>query len=514
MARTGERTPRHEATKRGWFGVPLGDVIAGLSVALVLIPQSLAYAKLAGLPPHYGLYAAALPPIAAALFASSPYLQTGPTALTSILTFGILASVIGLAGERLVLAAVLLALIVGILRILIGILRLGGVIYLMSRPVVMGFTVAAAVLILLSQIPTALGVPAEGESILARFSWAVTHPSLWNAGAVLLSILTIAFMLVGKRLSPLFPGVPIAMGGGLLASYFLGFGGPVVGAIPLEFSLPSLQGLPWELVPNLFIGGSVIAVVGFAEVAAIARTFVVEDRGRWDANQEFISQGVANITSGLFSGFPVGGSFSRSALSRIAGGKTRWCGAITGLVVLAVLPLVALFEMLPQAVLGAIVIGSVLSLMDFRSLFGLWHYTKTQFVIAWSTFALTLLLAPRIDHAVLVGIALSIGALLWRELQLETTVRWKHDGVHLRLTGVLWFGSAHDLENALQKILAQPQRAKKLKVDLTRVGRIDLSGAMVLHRLLEDAERSGIQVETEGLSSRTKELLELLSRRQ
>ncbi len=188
-----------------------GDLVAGISVALVLIPQALAYAELAGLPPHVGLLAAALSPIVAAIFASSPYLQTGPTAMTALLTFGVLSGVTSSSSSELVRLAALLALMVGTARLVMGVMRLGGIAYLMSDSVLLGFTTGAAVLIVASQIPKALDVAARSEGVVQDAWWALGHPGQWQPIALLLSVVTIAVMNLGPRVHRLFPGVLIVV---------------------------------------------------------------------------------------------------------------------------------------------------------------------------------------------------------------------------------------------------------------------------------------------------------------
>jgi len=478
------------------------DLVAGLSVALVLIPQSLAYAELAGLPPVRGLYAAALPPVAAALFASSPVLQTGPTAMMAILTFGILSSTFEVGSPTYVGAAALLALLVGLIRVGLGLLQLGVIAYFLSQPVLKGFTSAAAVLIFLSQVPTALGVAPPQAGIFAALGWTLTHASSWPPEAPLLAALTLLLIWGGRRLSPLFPGVLVAVLTGLGFSLGFGYSGPVVGSVAPTLAL-SLA-LPWQALPSLVVGAGVLAVVGFAEPAAIARTYA--SAGRWNPNREFVSQGVANLAAGLTGGFPVGGSFSRSALNHLAGARTRWSGLVTGGAVLAFLPFSTLLAALPKVVLAAVVIAAVWSLLDVGGLARLWRFARLQALTAYATFALTLLLAPRIDYAVVVGVALAVAAHLYREVNLGVTVR-REDGLQVELSGVLWFGSAHQLEAALRPLLREAPRGTLLRLDARGLGRLDLSGAMLLAELLAEAERRGLRTEVRGLKPHMKRVL-------
>lgn len=497
----------------GWPSPKWVDLLAGLSVAFVLIPQSLAYAELAGLSAVHGLYAAAVSTLAAAFFASSPFLQTGPTVLTSILTFGVLATVVEPGSGAYVAAAAMLALVVGVTRLAIGLLRLGGIAYAMSRPVLMGFTSAMAVVILAGQIPAAFGVVTSGHEIGAALIRTALHPGAWNGFAIGLTVVTLVLMLGGRLLSPVFPGVLIAVVVGIAATHFLGYGGPLVGALPTGLPPFSLE-LPWGLLPHLLVGGAVIAVVGFAEVASIARTFAALDhtlnRSRWDPNREFIGQGVANLASGLFSGFPVGGSFSRSSLNRTVGARTRWSGAVAGIVTLAVLPFAFLLAEVPKAVLAAIVIGAVIKLLQIRPLLRLWRASRPQFLVSWATFLLTLALTPRIDYAVVIGIALALAVHLWRESRLGIAYQREGDTLTVVLTGVLWFMSAPQLEDSLENRLRSEVGISRLRLDGHGLGRVDLSGVMLLRQVIESAAEMRCGVEFEGFPKRTTDMLERL----
>ena len=385
------------------------DLLAGLSVAMVLVPQSMAYAELAGLPPHLGLFASALPPILAALFASSPYLQTGPVALTSLLTFGVLAAGSAEVGTAdYVALAALLAMLVGITRLLLGVLRLGVVTYLMRDPVVTGFTSAAAILILASQVPKALGVSAPDGGVLWQASWSLGHVDNWEIASVGVAATTALLVLAGRRVvHRLFPGALLAVAGGVVVSRITDYGGPVVGEV--STGLPDLSlDLPWGSTGSMLVGGVLIALVGFAEPASIARVFADEDRQRWSADREFVSQGVANIAASVSGSFPVGGSFSRSSLNRLAGAQTRWSGLVTGAAVLTFLPFTDVLAPLPRATLGGVVIAAVVGLVRPVALVSIVRRSPADALVAWTTFVATLTMAPRVERGVLVGILLSL----------------------------------------------------------------------------------------------------------
>jgi SulP family sulfate permease len=485
----------------------LRDLVAGVSVALVLVPQALAYAELAGLAAVVGLIAAGLPLIVAAPMASSPYLQTGPTAMLALLTFGILSSMYQVFTPEYAAAAALLALTVGLIRMFLGLGRFGAVAYFMSQPVMHGFSSAAALLIILSQLPAALGTTTTAPNPTLGLLDTISHPATWDPWAVTFSLATLVVVYVTQRISPLLPGVLATVVLGVIASRLLGYQGETVGAVGnMWFQLDLV--LPWRDFPHLLLGAVVIAIVGFAEPAAIARAYA--GRQAWDPDRELLSQGAANLVAGALGSFPVGGSFSRSALNHSAGAVTRWSGLITGVAVLTVMPFVGLLSALPKAVLAGVVIGAVTKLLRFRSLLKLWRYARLQALTAYLTLLLTLALAPRIDVAVVIGIGLAIAAHLYREMDLGIATRQEGDVLVLRLSGVLWFGSTHLLEETLLELFPPPPEVVKLRVDATALGRVDLSGAMVLDSLLGEAERHRLALEVVGLRPHMQRVLDRL----
>jgi SulP family sulfate permease len=467
----------------------------------------MAYAELAGMPPVHGLYAAALPPLAAALFASSPYLQTGPTALTSLLTLGALSSLATPASDDYVALAAVLALVVGVVRVVIGRLRAGAVSYLMSMPVLRGFTAAAAVLIFASQVPAALGVASEAETVLARAGDAFIRFGEWDPAALGLAAATIALLLGGRKVHPVFPGVLIAVGGGIVFGAHTGYAGRVVGDVPSVLFPPFSIDLPWGSLPSLLVSGGIIALVGFAEAASVSQTYAEQTRTTWDPNAEFVSQGAANLAAGLFGGFPVGGSFGRSALNRHAGAVTRMSGAVTGLVALAFLPFAWVISDLPVAILGGIVIGAVLKLLDPRPLVRLLSESRGQAGVAYGTFALTLLLAPHIEYAVIAGIALALAIHAWRETTCEVDAEVRGRVLHLMPRGVVWFASATGFRRRMAELIAEHREIDAVVIELSRLGRVDLTGAHMLRDVADTAKEAGVAVSFLGGPKRAQTLL-------
>lgn len=470
-----------------------GDLVAAITVALVLVPQSLAYADIAGLPVVTGLYTAVAATVAAGIVGSSRYLQTGPVALTSLLTLGALAPLAATGSADYVALAAVLAVVVGVLRIVIGLAGWGFIAYLMSQPVVSAFTVAASLLILLSQVPALLDVSTDQPSPLLAAATALARPSEWGLVSIAIGVGMVALVLLGRRLSPLFPG---AFAGTLIA-LLLSATGTVsvtrVGDVPSGFPSLTLT-LPWGDAPGLLLPGLVIALVGFAEAASISRHYATEDREGWDPNREFVGQGLANVAAGVFQGYPAGGSFSRSSLNRLSGARTRWSGVLTGIIVLAFMPVAAVLSSLPKAALAGLVMASVVPLIKVQPFTELWRVSRPQFGVAAATLVATLAFAPRVERGVLVGVMLALLVHLWRELNVPVET-WSDAGtLHVRPQGVLYFGSAPALEARVQDLIAADPALKAVVLHLGGLGRLDVTGALAIRSLIEGMGAADIDV--------------------
>lgn len=480
-----------------------GDLIAGLSVALVLIPQSFAYATLAGMPAERGLLVAVVATIAAAPLASSAFLQTGPVAVTALLTFGALQGLAPTASQDYIQLGMLLAVLVGGIRLAVGLLREGDLAYLLSRSVLAGFTPAAALLIVASQLPSILGVEGGGH-LVVRAVRSVAAVGRWDLTGLAMAFGTIVVLLVARRRWPLVPSVVVVVVLGIVATRVLGYEGTVVGVVPgVQFGVT--LGLPWDRVGVLLAPAMLIALVGFGDVAAVSRLYAAETRSRWDADREFVSQGAANLASGIFGGFPAGGSFARSGLAKAAGATTPWSGALAGLAVLGFLPFVDLLGDLPMAVLAGIIVASVSSLLDVREMRELRQLSRPQFLIAASTALLTLVLTPQIQWALLAGVAMSVAWHLRRETVVTVDAHLDGDVLHLRPSGVLYFGSVHLLEATFRSILAEATDVRAMVIHCDRLGRVDVNGALGMRDLAEEAARVGISttVQDFGPAGRT-----------
>jgi SulP family sulfate permease len=639
------------------------DAIAGTSVALVLVPQAMAYAQLAGVPAYYGLYAAFLPVAVAALWGSSAQLATGPVAAVSLLTASLLGALAAPGSAEFVALAIALALLVGLLQLALGVLRLGAIVNLLSHPVIVGFTSAAAIIIATSQLSKILGVPmprsdsyfADIAAVLAQLPHAHGPTVAFGAGTMLA-------LWALRRRWPRLPGVLLAVAAATAVSWAVGFernleaevdriaeprlrelvervtaaqqrlqraeedaaqrarqwaaaragggagsleevaahadlaiarlrakqarrelaeretalqsvwvrrtldaqgetaalvaaenvpadarldpveyrirsvrgqmlrlqgGGEVVGAIPAGLPPLALPRISWEQALALASAAVVIALVGFMEAISIARAMAARTRQRIDANQELIGQGLANLASAASQGFPVSGSFSRSAVNLGAGAQTGASGVVTAALMLATLLfLTPLLYHLPQAVLAAVVIMAVLRLIDLRAIAHAWRASRHDGLAAAVTFAATLAFAPHLDLGILAGAGLAIALFVLRTMR--PRVSWLVRGddgrlqeaaggrrpieaapglLALRFDGQLYFGNVSYFEESVLEAAAALPRARHIVVVGDGINRIDASGAELVEHLVARLAAAGVTLQFYGLKPQVLEVL-------
>jgi len=484
------------------------DCLAGLTVALVLIPQSMAYAQLAGLPAYYGLYASFLPVIVASLFGSSRQLQTGPVAVVSLMTAAALEPLASANPEGYIVYAAVLALIVGIFQLSLGLLRLGVLVEFLSHPVVIGFTNAAAIIIAASQLSKILGVTAEAGHHFYLTIWNVLVEALQHTHlpTLLMGIASLAIIFGLKRFVPKVPGVLTAVVATSLISFILGYealGGKVVGNVPAGLPAIAFPSFDISIAIDLIGTAMVIAVVGYMEAISIAKAIAVQTRQRIDANQGLVGQGLANIVSGLSGAYPVAGSFSRSAINMSAGAKTGFAAIVTGLLVAASLILLYFSQYLyhlPQATLAAVIISAVINLIRIKQIKYAWRVHKHDGFIAILTFVLTLILAPHLEQSIFVGVLLSLGLFMYRTMHPHIAVLSRHtDGTLrdaevnilktcpnisiLRFEGPLFFASAMYFEAKVLDRVAAKSDLKFIIIDAEAITEIDATGEDMLHQL-------------------------------
>ncbi|MFW6277970.1 MAG: SulP family inorganic anion transporter [Halorhodospira sp.] len=507
------------------------DLAAGLAVALVLIPQSMAYAALANMPPHYGLYAAFVPVAVAVIWGSSPQLSTGPVAVIALLTATALAPLATPGSEEHIALAVVLALLVGILKLLLGLFSLGTLINFLAHPVMLGFTSAAALVIALSQVNDLLGVPLDRDrGIVLGVIDALGRLPEAHLPTLAMGLAAIGLMLGARYWLPRVPGVIVAVGVLIPLSHLTGFeaaGGAVVGEIPQGLPAPSLIIPDWSTVLELLAPAAVISLVSLIEATSIAKAIAARTRDRLDPNQELVGQGLASLAAGAFQTFSVSGSFSRSALNYRTGARTGLSSVLTAAFVgAALLFFTPVLAPLPEAVLAAIIIMSVTGLIDLKAIRWTWQTHRHDGIAAVATFIGTLAFAPRLDYGVLLGAALAILLYLLRTMRPRVVIVSRHPEdntlrdarrfelpesphiVALRFDGPLYFANTGHLEDAVLEVIHQYPRARFVLLIADGITSIDSSGAETLHAIHEQLQDNGITLVLAGVKLQVAEVLE------
>lgn len=396
------------------------DVVAGLTVAVLLVPQAMAYAALAGLPPVTGLYAATLPVAVYALLGSSGQLAVGPVAIVSLLTASAVAPRAGDPGEAVAVAG-LLALMVGVLQLALGLARLGRLANVLTHPVIVGFTSAAAIVIALTQLRDLLGldVPRSENAVTALTGvlGGLGELSPWTAVTGLASV---GVLLAARRVAPRLPGPLVLLVAAIGVSALLGFdrlGIPVVGDIPGGLPTPSWPSVHLGLAAQLLPAALSIALIGYAEGLSVARAIARDTGDRIGANRELVAVGAANAAAATVQAFPVAGGFSRSAVNHQAGARTPLAGLVTaGLIALVAVALTPLLYHLPRAALAAVIVVAVARLVNLGEVRRLLRVDVPSGAVAVTTFAATLLIGvePGLGVGVVAGLALRLGRRLQR----------------------------------------------------------------------------------------------------
>ena len=402
------------------------DLTAAIIVTIMLIPQSLAYAMLAGLPPQMGLYASILPITLYAVFGTSRSLAVGPVAVVSLLTAASISRIATPGSDDYIVAAIALAFLSGVLLVAMGVFRLGFMANFLSHPVIAGFITASGLIIAASQLKAILGISAEGHNLvqLAESLWAHRQDINWITA--LIGSLTTAFLFwVRKGLLPLLlalglsePVAKIMAKAGPVAAIVAttalvwlldlqSYGVKIVGSVPQGLPPLTMPKFSLDLWSSLLTSAILISIIGFVESISVAQTLAAKKRQRIDPDQELIGLGAANIGASFTSGFPVTGGFSRSVVNYDAGAETPAAGAYTaGGLIFASVFLTPLIFFLPKATLAATIIVAVLSLVDFKILGKAWRYSKADFTAVTTTMAITLVVG--VEVGVITGVLVSI----------------------------------------------------------------------------------------------------------
>ncbi|WP_298821820.1 SulP family inorganic anion transporter, partial [uncultured Chloroflexus sp.] len=374
------------------------DILAGLTVGLVLLPQSLAFAILGGLPPVVGLYSALTATIVGALWGSSSHLNSGPTNTAALITLSVIAPFATVGSAEFVTAASLVAVMAGIIRLIMGIAQLGMLINFVSDAVAVGFTAGAGILILSNQIGPILRIDIPpGAGLLTTLTETASKINQIHWPSLTIGIATIGLILLSPRLTRKIPAVLISIVVVSPIVWLLNLkaqGVRVMGPVPP--GLPPLADLPvwdFELIGHLANGALAIAIIGLVEAVAIARAIAGYTGQRIDSNQEFVGQGLANIVSGIFSGMPCSSSFNRSALAYQSGGKTALTAVISGITVFLATTVIGPFlAEVPRAALAGALAVTAWSMVDQRNIARIWRGSRGEAVIMFTTLALTLTL--------------------------------------------------------------------------------------------------------------------------
>jgi SulP family sulfate permease len=508
------------------------DAWAGISVGLVLIPQAVAYATLAGMPPQTGLYAALLPSVIGILWGSSALLAVGPVALTSLLVFGSLSPLASPGSAEWVALAVWLSLYAGLIQFLLGAFRLGRIANLVSQPVVSGFINAAAIIIIISQLPALLGAPD-----LASGNFSAALERLLAAPAT--SLMTTAFgfgalaLLLGfKRFLPKFPGILLVAILGIAGSWafdYAAHGGAIVGSLPAGVSPLSLPpAISFDRHRELWPAALILALISFTEAMSSCRVLARKQREQWDENQEFIGQGLAKVASGFSGAFPVSGSFSRSALNLYAGATSAWSTLFSALCVLfSLLFLTDFLYYLPRSVLAAMIMVPVFGLIDFSIFRRLISLSRDDGIVAVVTFAVTLFSMPRLHWGVFAGIGLTMVSFLYRRMHPRIVeVGQHHDGtlrdrsrfdlpplapdlLAVRIDSALNFLTGAALERFITERCRAHPHIRRILLCAGGINDIDATGIDILESLRTTLQSEGIELYLSAVKKQVWDVLDI-----
>lgn len=504
------------------------DLVAALIVTIMLIPQSLAYALLAGLPAEVGLYASILPLVAYAIFGTSRTLAVGPVAVVSLMTAAAVGNLALQGTAEYLAAATALAFISGGILVLMGLMRLGILANFLSHPVISGFITASGIIIAASQLKHILGVDASGHNLLDILLALAAGLDQANLPTLLIGISATAFLFwVRKALKPLLiklgmgtrladivakAGPVLAVVATTMVTWALGLteqGVRVVGEVPT--GLPGLQ-LPsfdTDLWQQLFVSALLISIVGFVESVSVAQTLAAKRRQRISPDQELIGLGASNIASATSGGFPVTGGFSRSVVNFDAGAETPAAGAFTAVgIAIATLVLTPLIFFLPKATLAATIIVAVLSLVDLGALKRTWDYSRSDFAAMLATILLTLV--EGVEMGIIAGVGLSVLLYLYRTSKPHSAVVGRVPGTEhfrnvdrfevetctrvltLRVDESLYFANARYLEDRIYDLVANQPELEHLILMCPAVNLIDASALESLEAINERLKDSGV----------------------
>ena len=495
-----------------------GDISAGLTVGIMLIPQGMAYAMLAGVAPIHGLYAVTVPLLLYAIFGTSRQLAVGPDAIISMLTAAGIASLTASNAEEYLLYVLTLTLMVGGIRLLMGLLRMGFVVNFLSRPVINGFTAAAAIVIGLSQVKYLLKIdlPQTGHIQDMVLALATNLGEIhWPTLAV--GILGILAIVGGRKVHRFFPSLLVAVVLGTAAVWVLElnkYGVEIVGDIPNGFPVISLPSFELALWRQMFPLAITIALVGYAQSIAIAKAIQARHKNyAVDANQELVALGMANVGAAFFNGFPVAGGFSRSAVNDKAGANTALSSIISaGLILLTLAFFTQLFFYLPLAILAAVILAAIVTLIDFTEPLTLWRKDPSDFAMWLATFIATLALG--IEIGILSGMGLSLlmviykasrphmaqlgrvpGTSVYRNIRRFDNLETRQDLLMVRLDGPLYFANIDYVKSHLDQWIHEGKgKVTSVIFNMESVTSMDSTGVNAFENWMTEWRNQGIDL--------------------
>jgi SulP family sulfate permease len=506
------------------------DMISGLTVAIILLPQAIAYALIAELPPQMGLYAAIVAAIVGALWGSSSHLHTGPTNAASLLVLSSLAVVAAPGSPEFIAAAGLMAVMVGVARLLMGLARLGVLVNFVSVSVIVGFTGGAGVLIAVNQLRHLLRLDFPGSAdFIPTLSATARHLPETHGPSLVIGISTMAVILLVRRLKPRWPAALVGM---MATAAVVGVlrlhetnGVIVLGELPR--GLPPLAKLPLfdiGLIGRISTGALAISAIGLVEAVSIARSIASQNGQRLDSNQELVGQGLANIAAGFFSGYTCSGSFTRSAVTFTSGGRTALASAFSGLwTLLALLLLAPLAAYLPRAALAGVLFVTAYFMIEWGAIRRILRASRGDSLIMIATFLATLFLP--LEFAVLAGILVSMARFIvqtsmpgvysvlpdadFRHLAYQPGQSSCLQLAVMTIQGPLYFGAAHHCEEAIRANLERNPHQRFLLLKMNTVDYCDVSGIQMLESIVRLYRQRGGDVFAMRASRAVRERMKL-----
>ncbi|MAO63908.1 MAG: sodium-independent anion transporter [Balneola sp.] len=494
-----------------------GDLNAGITVGIMLIPQGMAYAMLAGLPPIYGLYASIVPLILYAIFGTSRQLAVGPVAMVSLLVLAGVGEVAEVGSDRFIQLAIMTAMGVGLFQFFMGVFRMGFLVNFLSHPVLSGFTSAAALIIGGSQVKSILGIDIPRTNYVHEIVMnTIQKASEIDPFTALIGFGSIATIILLRKWKKTFPSALVVVGLGTLVTYFFSLhesGVAIVGQVPEGLPSFKLTEFSWADFEVIFPTILVISLVGYMESIAVAKAIANKHGYKVDANQELIGLGVANIGGALFQSYPTTGGFSRTAVNDQAGSKTGMASIISAMIIaLTVLFLTPLFYYLPKAVLGAIIIVAVAGLFDLHEMKYLWKTDKKDLAMLLATFIATLTLG--IEEGIAIGVLLSLVMVIYNSTKPHSTelgrlgesknfrnvnrykeAKTEEEILVFRFDSELYFANVEHFRSSIDALVDQKGENLKLVVlDASAINSVDSTGVHALEELIKDLSEQGVEL--------------------